>query len=134
MPTSSREDFVNGLLSGPNMTRRAGLRLMAAAGTLSMFHLLPGVGVRQAQAASGGTLRCGWSGVSEILTIDPAKINAALQFQISSNVVSGLMHIDSKLIPQGDLAESWKVSDDGKEWTFKLREGVTYHNGALLSG
>ena len=116
-------------LSGPGMSRRSALRLMAAAGTLSLWHLLPGAGTRRAHAASGGTLRCGWSGVPEIQTIDPAKINQALQFQISSNVISGLMHIDNQLVPQGDLAESWTVSDDGTEWTFKLREGVTFHNG-----
>jgi len=116
-------------LSGPGMSRRSALRLMAAAGTLSLWHLLPGAGARRAHAASGGTLRCGWSGVPEIQTIDPAKINQALQFQISSNVISGLMHIDNQLVPQGDLAESWTVSDDGTQWTFKLREGVTFHNG-----
>ncbi len=52
-----------------------------------------------------------------------------LQFQIASNVLSGLTHIDAKLVARGDLAESWDVSDDGKEYTFKLREGVTFHNG-----
>ena len=52
-----------------------------------------------------------------------------VQFQITSNVLSGLTHIDSQLVAQGDLAEEWSVSDDGKVWTFNLREGVTFHNG-----
>jgi peptide/nickel transport system substrate-binding protein len=118
-------------LSGPRMERRTVLRLMAAAGTLSAWHLMPragGVGRAMAQGM-GGTLSCGWSGVGEIVTLDPAQINQVLQFQIASNVLSGLTHINADLVAEADLAESWEVSDDGKEYTFKLREGVTFHNG-----
>jgi ABC-type transport system substrate-binding protein len=116
-------------LCGPRLDRRTTLRLLAAAGTLSAWHLMPGVGVRRAAAQSGGELACGWSGVGEIRTLDPAQINQVLQFQISSNVLSGLTHVDAELAAQGDLVEDWTVSDDGKEWTFNLREGVTFHNG-----
>jgi ABC-type transport system substrate-binding protein len=118
-------------LSGPRMERRTVLRLMAAAGTLTAWHLMPRAGAagRAMAQGMGGTLTCGWAGVGEIVTLDPAQINQVLQFQISSNVLSGLTHINADLVAQGDLAESWEVSDDGKEYTFKLREGVTFHNG-----
>jgi ABC-type transport system substrate-binding protein len=117
-------------LSGPRLERRAVLRLMAAAGTLSAMHLVPGLSPRRAQAqARGGTLQGGWSGVSEISTLDPARIDQVEQFQISSNVLSGLTHIDGDFVAQPDLAEDWTVSDDGTEYTFHLREGVTFHNG-----
>lgn len=123
----SRDD-----LSGPRLKRRTVLRLMAAAGTLTAANLLPiGGAVRSAQAAgnSGGTLTCGWSGVGQIVTLDPAQINQVVQFQISSNVLSGLMHINRDLVGEGDLAEGWEVSASGTEYTFSLREGVTFHNG-----
>ncbi len=118
-------------LSGSTLKRRTVLRLMAAAGTLSMAHLLPGVGLRRAEAAGkpGGELVCGWANVGEIRTLDPARMNQVLQFQITSNLLSGLMHIDSQLIARGDIAESWTISADGREYVFKLREGVTFHNG-----
>lgn len=119
-------------MSGPRLSRRATLRLLAAGGVLTAAHLTPGFS-GMARAAShgggGGTLNCGWAGVAEIQTLDPAKIGQVLQFQITSNVLSGLMHIDASLVAQGDLAETWTVSDDGTEYTFKLREGVTFHNG-----
>jgi peptide/nickel transport system substrate-binding protein len=116
-------------LCGPCLDRRTTLRLLAAAGTLSAWQLMPGIGTRPAAAQSGGELSCGWSGVGEIRTLDPAQINQVLQFQISSNVLSGLTHINPEPAAEGDLAEDWSVSDDGKEWTFRLREGVTFHNG-----
>jgi peptide/nickel transport system substrate-binding protein len=118
-------------LSGTKISRRATLRLLAAAGTLTAMHLIPGTGaIAPARAAkSGGTLRCGWAGVGEILTLDPAQINQVLQFQIMSNVISGLTHINADLIAEPDLAESWEVSADGRQYTFSLRKGVTFHNG-----
>ena len=38
---------------------------------------------------------------------------------------------DSKIIP--DLAEKWDISSDGRSYTFKLRQGVRFHDGAPLT-
>ena len=38
---------------------------------------------------------------------------------------------DGELIPW--LAEDWEVSDDGLEWTFSLRDNVTWHDGEPLT-
>ncbi|MFQ5854137.1 MAG: ABC transporter substrate-binding protein [Anaerolineae bacterium] len=136
-------------LRGPKMSRRTVLRLLAAAGLLSMGDILaacaPAAPAGQPYAPPkekapapiptatprkpGGELTAGWAGTGEIRTLDPAQINQVLQFQIASNVLGGLTHINPDLTAQGDLAVDWQVTDDGLEWTFNLREGVTFHNG-----
>ena len=35
-------------------------------------------------------------------------------------------------VPVAGLAEEWSANDDLTEWTFTLRQGVTFHNGAAL--
>ena len=116
-------------LGGPVLERRTVLRLLAASGALTAAHLMPGVGVMPARAATGGTLRAGWASVGEFRTIDPAQINQVLLFQIASNVLSGLTHINPQLQAEGDLAVDWQVDESGTEYVFNLREGVTFHNG-----
>jgi len=49
--------------------------------------------------------------------------------RVSGKVTEGLLAygLDFKPIPQ--LATAWQVSEDGLEYTFKLREGVKWHDG-----
>jgi len=52
---------------------------------------------------------------------------------ILNNVYEGLAYYNSetgKIDPL--LAESWSKSEDGKTWTFKIRQGVKFHDGADL--
>ena len=100
-----------------------GVVVVFGAGCVRPFRTCP-VG-----AGSPGHLRAAWSGIDELVTLDPARMNEVVQFQITSNVLSGLTHIDANLIAQPDAASGWDVSDDGKEYVFHLREGMKYHNG-----
>jgi len=49
---------------------------------------------------------------------------------IGPKVVEGLLDFDYDLKPLPLLATEWSVSDDGLEYTFKLRQGVKWHDGA----
>jgi peptide/nickel transport system substrate-binding protein len=67
----------------------------------------------------------------------PTYIDPAVGSDFSST--SSLANLyDSLVFPNTEggvdphLAESWDVSDDGLTWTFKLKEGVKFHNGDEL--
>lgn len=47
-------------------------------------------------------------------------------------IFSGLIHFDSRGIPQTDLAESWGVSKDGTVYNFSLRSDVLWHDGEVF--
>ena len=40
---------------------------------------------------------------------------------------------DEKLELQPRIAESWEPNEDGSAWTFTIRQGITFHNGATLT-
>jgi peptide/nickel transport system substrate-binding protein len=48
-------------------------------------------------------------------------------------VCEQLVRVGADLIPRPHLAESWTASADAKTWTFKIRQGVTFNNGASFS-
>lgn len=77
------------------------------------------------------TLRVGWLGFPD--TLNPAYAFLSEAYSMFDLVYSTLA-VES---PTGEyvpgLATEWSVSDDGLTWTFKLREGVKWHNGEPLT-
>jgi peptide/nickel transport system substrate-binding protein len=67
--------------------------------------------------------------------IDPA-ISFSNDSVITSNCYETLTFYNppgSDEILSPKLATSWETNEDATEWTFKLREGVTFHNGDPLN-
>src|SRR5438045_6838433 len=65
--------------------------------------------------------------------LDPTKNAAAAIRSIACpSIFESLGRIDRNGEIKPNLAESWKISDDGKEYVFKLRSGVKFHNGEAL--
>ena len=62
--------------------------------------------------------------------LDPHKTSSYFSFQVLENVYDTLVEPDENLEMVPALAESWEISDDLLTWTFKLREGVTFHDGS----
>ncbi|MCW2474925.1 ABC transporter substrate-binding protein [Candidatus Symbiopectobacterium sp. NZEC151] len=49
--------------------------------------------------------------------------------KVNAKVIEGLLDYDFNMNPVPQLATSWSVSPDGKEYTFHLRHGVKWHDG-----
>lgn len=68
--------------------------------------------------------------IAEPQSLDPHAVTAVNDFRILVNVYDGLVRFaDGSLEVEPSLAESWEISEDGLTYTFKLREGVTFHDG-----
>jgi len=62
-------------------------------------------------------------------TLDPAISGDSTSHEYILQIFSGLLKLDDNLEPAPDIAMGWEVSDDGKTYTFHLREDVTFHDG-----
>lgn len=85
----------------------------------------------EAAPSEPSVLRIGWLG-------KPDTLNPAYAFLTESYVIFDLVYgtltvenITGEYI--GNLASEWSHSDDGLVWTFKIRDGIKWHNGSAFS-
>ncbi|MGI5127864.1 ABC transporter substrate-binding protein [Pseudonocardia sp. CA-107938] len=80
----------------------------------------------------GGTLTFAIDGTNGLL--DPAVYTTLGDWMAVDCVCRGLTTIDfASTAPRMDMAESSKVSDDGRTLTFTLRPGITFHDGTVFT-
>ncbi len=83
------------------------------------------------KASYGGVWREGvFAPASE--TFNPILAKTALDLDINALVYSGLLRPGKEGF-EPDLAESFKISDDGKEYSFTLRDDIYFHDGKKLT-
>lgn len=85
-----------------------------------------------AEAAQGGSIVVSYK--DDIATLDPAigyDWQNPSMMQLIADGLMGYKMGTTELVP--DLAESYTISEDGLTYTFKLREGVKFHNGRELT-
>ena len=80
----------------------------------------------------GGRIKVAASSISQADTLDPAKQSLSTDYSRCSMFYNGLTSLDGSLTPQPELAETIE-HDKATVWTFKLRKGVTFHDGKPLT-
>ena len=67
--------------------------------------------------------------IGDASNLIPMLAGDASSHAIAGLVMNGLLRYNPKWELEGELAESWEVSDEGKKITFHLRKGVKWHDG-----
>ena len=98
---------------------------------LILFISLTGCGSGESNISLGN--RTGilyWGNGTEPASLDPHIATGVPEHHIMSSVMEGLVLKDRKsLEPRPGVAESWTISDDGRIYTFKLRDDARWSNG-----
>ncbi len=66
---------------------------------------------------------------TDIDSLNPLVSYMQVGFEVFLLVYDPLVRYDENYDPVGSLAESWTLSDDQLTWTFKLKDGVKWHDG-----
>ena len=106
--------------------------MLLAAGTA--IGSMPSIGrADDVQPKAGGFARFGLSDASQNDTLDPGTwVTSFTGAAFNGSLCNNLTEILPDGSITGDLAESFEPEDGAKRWVFKLRDGVTFHDGKSL--
>ena len=114
-----------------HMTRRDFFTAMGALGITATTAggLLTSASAFAATPKKGGRIVVGTEGAQASDSLDPTKFYSTSNLLAGFTVYDTLVNRGQDLLPTPWLAESWDSNDTTTEWVFKLRRGVTWHDG-----
>ena len=71
---------------------------------------------------------------SDLRVLDPILTTAYMSRNHGYMIFDTLYALDSDLVPQPQMVDSHEVSEDGLIYTFTLRDGLKFHDGADVTG
>ncbi|MER9683841.1 ABC transporter substrate-binding protein [Mesorhizobium sp. M0184] len=117
-----------------DLTRRNFLKSAAAVGVMTAGSSI-GVLASAAENSTpkrGGHFKIGVAAGSASESLDPAIYQTTFTEAFAHSLHGYLTELDAAGKLVGELVDSWEPSKDAKTWTFKLRQGVEFHNGKTV--
>ena len=109
------------------LNRTAAFGLTAAIGT----SLLPGTA--RAEPKKGGALKMGMAGGESSNSLDPALTLSQAPYAVMALLGDRLLEVSPAGEIEYRIAVSVTSSPDAKVWSFKIRQGVKFHDGSVLT-
>lgn len=110
--------------------------------SLAVVLLLSACGQGASSAASAGSAASAATAYKDTLniaitaqppTLDSALTVSQVALDVAKNIFEQLVTLDENYEPVPLLAETIETSEDGLTYTFKLREGILFHNGKEMT-
>ena len=116
-PTTRREFF-----------RRAAALGITATAANTLFLRNPLIVTAAPSAKQGGMVRV--MGHQEVASLSPDDDEPSVQWVMVTQIHNALLEVNEYLVIEKVLAETYTVAKDGLQYTFKLRQGVKWHDGS----
>ncbi|WP_051928969.1 ABC transporter substrate-binding protein [Thermopetrobacter sp. TC1] len=125
-PSGRRRGLAGGI------SRRALLRMGAMAAVLAQAGVAPSL--LAATPKRGGVFRAGLGSGSTTDSLNPATWSNQFMADLGLGVYADMLfEIDPDFEIRPNLVESWDRSDDATVYALKLKKGVRFHDGRMLS-
>jgi peptide/nickel transport system substrate-binding protein len=123
-------DQATKLVARGRLSRRDFMQLAIAAGLTVPAATAMFTRAARAEPKKGGLFRIGLGHGATTDSLDPATYPDLMTMtSLWGTCSNSLTVVDAKGNIQPDLAESFEPSDGAKKWVFKIRKGVTFHDG-----
>lgn len=102
--------------------------IRAAMAAVTVFLLILTLGCASDTAReSGSRIICG--ALTEPHSLCPLLGTDSASTEVQSLLYNALVRVDASKEITGDLAESWQITDGGTCYTFRLKDGILWHDG-----
>ncbi|PZN08507.1 MAG: ABC transporter substrate-binding protein [Bacillota bacterium] len=117
--------------------RRLGAAVLAA--TVAVLASACGAPATQTGSGEGGAGGAAsdtlvWGRGGDSVSLDPANVTDGESMKVTHQIFDTLVEFkEGSTEVEPWLATEWQVSDDGRVWTFELRQGVKFHDGTAFN-